>query len=165
MALYKFGVTAQSVRAHHFPNISDFSADSNPTDTTVTEKIDDCAGELNGRLLKESISAATVDAAGATYGPYVVLRAVLRKMVAVAIMPAMTSKDTDLANKWQKELTAFFDRLDDDAATALGDDSLTTDSSDGDAPATHLDEYNIDIGDPATDASDAIPPFRKGDEL
>jgi hypothetical protein len=159
-----YGVTASSVRKHHFPNGADFSDTSNPTVTTVTEKIEDAAGELTGRLLKEDISAATIDAGGATYAPYLILRKTLRKMVAVEVGPAM-NEDSKRIDRWARELKVFFDQLEEDAATALGDDTLTSGSSEASGPTTHIDQYNLDVGDPTTDASDAIPPFRKSDEL
>jgi lysophospholipase L1-like esterase len=162
--LYTYGVTASDVRKHHFPNSADFSDTSNPTSTTVTEKIADAAGELAGRLLKEDISPATIDAGGATYAPYVILRKVLRKMVALEIGPAMNEESKRL-DRWARELKDFFFQLEEDAATALGDDTLTSGSSEASGPTTHIDQYNLDVGDPTTDASDAIPPFRKSDEL
>jgi hypothetical protein len=164
MALYTYGVAASDVRKHHFPNGADFSDTSNPTVTTVTEKIADAAGELAGRLLKEAIDPSVINAGGATYAPYVVLRKVLRKMVAVEVGPAMNEESKRL-DKWSKELKDFFFQLEEDAATALGDDTLTSSSSEASGPTDHIDEYGLDIGDPSTDASDVIPPFRKNDVL
>jgi hypothetical protein len=165
VSLYTYGVTASDVRKHHFPNSDDFSTTTNPTLATVTEKIDDAAGELAARLLKEAVDPQTVNAGGATYAPYVVLRNVLRKMVAVEIGPAIGDSDSTALTRWQKDLDTFFARLEDDAGTALGDDTLSTSASEPDGPVTHIDEYGLDYGDPATDASDVIPPFRKDDEL
>lgn len=165
MALYTFGVDADWVRRHHFPNSDSFSSTTNPTDATVTEKIADAAGELQARLEKESIEASTVFALGATTAPYVRCRKAIAKMVAVEVMPAMTNEDSELATKWQKELDKFWTQLEADAGTALGDDTLSSSASEPDGPTTHIDEYALDIGDPSTDASDVIPPFRKSDEL
>lgn len=163
-ALQTFGVTVSSIRRHHFANQSDFSSSSNPTDATVAEMIDDCAGELAGRLteleIDPSSSAITVGSA-----PYVQLRNCLRKMVAVRILTDATNQDPPLLARWEKELEAFWTRLEEKGPSALGNESLSSSASEPEGPTTHLDELGIDVGDPATDASDAIPPFRKSDEL
>lgn len=160
--LVLFGVDAGAVRRHHFGQWADFSEVSVPTATTVAEMIDDCAGEFAGHLIKEEIDPNTIVAGTA---PYVTCRNVLRKMVAARIMADATNQDSTLLAKWQKELDAFFERLDTDGSIALGDPDLSAASSEPDGPTTHLDEYDIDIGDPLTDASDAITPFRKDDCL
>lgn len=165
MALSLFGIAAADVRKHHFPYWSDFSVNSSPTLATCTELIDDCAGELAGKLLGESIDAADVLALGATAAPYVSCRRQLRKMAALAILLSSTSQDPDVAKKWQKEIDAWFDGLLKGGATFLGDTTLTTAASNPDGPTSHISEYGLDIGTPATDASDVIPPFRKSDIL
>ncbi len=45
MAVNTFGVTAEGVRAHHFPQFDAWSASSNPTSTIVGEMVDEEAAE------------------------------------------------------------------------------------------------------------------------
>lgn len=161
MAVVTFGVTADSVRKHHFPFIESWSATTAPTDTTVTEKISENAGLLAGALLKEAIQASSIAAASPAY---VQCTRILRLMVALELVADMTGQDPKVVERWQAIITAWFERLADIGATALGDESLSTSASDPGGPTDHIDEYGLDVGDTA-DASSVVPRLRRDDAL
>lgn len=164
MTVATFGVTADKVRAHHFPHIPAFDTNSSPSAATVLEKIYEKAAELQGRLLKESVSAAGVEALGATAGPYLWCRETLKLMVAVEVGRDMTGADPALVKAWESRLALRLKRLEADSATELGDDSLTTTPSDPDGPTSHISELGLDVGD-TSEASDVVPVFRRKDRL
>lgn len=163
MAIATFGVTADSVRAHFFPHMDAWTTASRPSTTSVTELINAEAGRLQGRLLKESITAATIDAAPSS-AAYAMCADVLRKMVAVRLSRTLPGAATELAKAWAGEVDEWLKMLEADGGTFLGDDTLSTSASDPDGPTSYLDEYGIDTGDTA-DASSAAPVLRRDDIL
>lgn len=165
MALSLFGVTATTVQTDCFPHWTAFSSTSKPSSSSVGRYVDEEAGDLAGRLLAENISAATVHALGATEAPYVWCRKTLTLMTAVRVCKASTARDPELAQSFQRELDARFKRLDAIGQLALGSDTLNTDTSEADGPHHHVDEYDMDTSDDATNASSVEPELRREDEL
>lgn len=160
MALTLFGVTADKVRLHYFPQNDEFSADTTPSSTTVGEFIDQEAGRLAGALLVKSITAADV----ITPSPaFYMCAAQLEMMVALRTLGVMTGQNPELAKAWQVQITEWFSRLTKDGYLFLGDADLEP-ASNPDGPTTHITTYELDTGD--TDlASDLIPRLRRSDIL
>ena len=163
MAVSIFGVTVDSVQGHHFPHFDAWSGQSRPTTTVVTEAINAEAARLQGRLLKESISAATIMAAP-TSAAYLMCADVLRLMVAVRLARDIPGMDSPIARAWEKQVTEWFKLLEQDGSTFLGDDSLQTGTSGADGPTDFIGEYGLSTGDDA-DASTAEPYLRRDDVL
>lgn len=164
MALYLFGVTYETVKQDLFPMFDSFSATTNPSSTVVGRFIDEEAGELAGRLLEETIVAATVHALGATYPAYVWCRKTLTLMVGIRILQAATSQYPELARSFRDELDARFERLASTGATALGDETLATGASAPDGPTTHISQHGLTVADP-DEMSTAEPVLKKDDPL
>lgn len=162
MAVNTFGVTPQTVRQRWFPHRDDFSASSPQTSAAVTVAINEHAAVLEGWLLKEAIAAADIDDTASA--AYLQCARVLKMMVALELLQTSTGGDPELAKALEKAIAKWREALEEDGATFLGDDSLTTSASDPDGPTTHIDEYDLDTGDDA-DASDVIPVLRRSDEL
>lgn len=162
MAVATFAVTPETVRDRWLPQREAFSAGSVPTSAGVTVAIEEHAAVLQGWLLKEAINASAItDAASA---PYKQCQKVLKMMVALEILQTSTSGDPELAKALQKAVDKWHDALEEDGATFLGDDTLSTSSSDPDGPTTHIDELDLDVGDTSL-ASDVAPVLRRSDEL
>lgn len=162
MSVSTFGVTANGVRAHLFPQWGDFSVKSSPTLATAGEIVQEAAGELAARLYEENVDAAAItDAASAAY---LWCARTLRLMAALRIMQAATQRDPELAKAYAAELAARFKKLDESGATALGDESLATGTSDPDGPTSHVTVFGLTT-DAAADMSDAVPFLRKDDRL
>ena len=163
MPVATFGVTPDSVRALHFPNLDAWSTSSRPSSTAVTTGITAEAARLQGRLLKESIIAATIDAAP-TSAAYLMCADVLVLMVAVRLIRDIPGADSALARVWAAAVEEWFKTLENDGSTFLGDDSLQTGASDPDGPTEFITEYGLSTGDVA-DASSAEPYLRRDDIL
>ena len=162
MALVTFGVDAESVRRRYFPALNAFSTQSAPTVATVGDWIDEEAAALQGQLLGEAIPA---DALTAGTAPYINCATQLRRKVALKCLEVMTGRFPELAKRLAEEAEDWDDGFEEGGATFLGDDSLATLSeSEPDGPTTHIDEYNLDVGD-TSDASDVIPALRRSDQL
>jgi hypothetical protein len=130
--------------------------------TAVTTAITAEAARLQGRLLKESITAAAItDTASAAY---LMCADVLTLIVAIRVARDMTGADPALAKRWQEQVTEWFDLLEKDGATFLGDESLQTSASDPDGPTDFIEEYGLSTGNDS-DASSAEPYLRRDDKL
>lgn len=163
MAVATFGVTADSVRVLHFPNLDSWSTSSRPSSTAVTTAIAAEAARLQGRLLKETIVAATIDATP-TSAAYLMCADVLVLMVAVRLVRDIPGADSALAKVWAAQVEEWFKLLEDDGGTFLGDESLQTGASDPDGPTDFISEYGLSTGDDS-DASTAKPYLRRDDIL
>lgn len=152
-----FGVTAASLYARHFPQLSVATTDSNPSLATVLEIIDEQAAALSGYLLAEDIEATGLTVSNSP--AYLWCRETLRLMAAIQVASVMTQQQVPLLPAWEKQLAARLKDLDERGDVVLGFDSGTLPNG----PTHHIDTYNLDIGDPYTEASDVVPPFRKSD--
>ena len=162
MAVAVFGITSESVRAHCFPQADAWVASSRPSDATVTVAINEEAGRLQGRLLKESILAATVQASPLS-AAYLMCSNQLRLLVAIRIARVLGAAP-ELVKEWTEATVEFFRLLEKDGATYLGDDTLTTTASDPDGPTSFIDELGLTTQDNA-DASTVVPNLRRDDVL
>lgn len=163
MALSLFGVTYSTVRAHHFPQLSNFSVNSHPTLTTVGEMVDASAAELAGRLRSKGINPATISAASATYPEAYAWCADATRMGAAArAYRAMSGQDPEVARALEARLEALWRQLDEYGYLALGDAPAPSEEVNG--PRTHISSLSLDTGD-ELDASDVVPTFRRSDAL
>jgi hypothetical protein len=160
MALTLFGVTADDVRLHFFPQNEEFSANTSPSATTVGDFIDQEAGRLAGALLIKGVTPSSILS---TSPAYYSCAAQLEMMVALRTLSVMSGQNPELARAWKAQVDEWFSRLDKDGYLILGDESLEpTDNPDG--PTTHITYFDLDTGD-ADDASDLIPALRRDDVL
>ena len=163
MALPVFGVTYSTVRSTRFPHWNAFSARSSFTDTDVTALIQEEAADLAGRLYAEDITAADIDA---TDNPvaYTWCAKTLHLMVAVRILRDVSANDPALAQAYQRELDVRLKLLAAQGATALGDESLSTGTSDPDGPTSHISQFSLTTLDPA-DMSPLDDVLKRSDKL
>lgn len=168
MGVNIFGLTANSVRAHMFPQWGDFSTESSPTETIVNECIEEEAGELAGKLYGEDIDAAAIedetDENTLHTAAWLWCLRTLRLMVALAVMRRATQSDPELAKAYSIELAGRFKDLSDSGATALGNEALSTGTSDPDGPTSHVTVYGLTT-DEASSMSSTVPILRKDDAL
>lgn len=168
MGVSIFALTANSVRAHMFPQANDYSVNSSPTAAIVAEFIEEEAGELAGKLYAENIVAsdiaATLDANNLHSAAWLWCVRTLRLMVAIRCLNAGTQADPEVAKAYRAELAKRLKDLDERGATALGDTGLNTGASDPDGPTSHISRNNLTI-DASEDMSDTIPALRKSDRL
>lgn len=164
MALVSFGVTAGTVRAQMFPHWGDFSANSSPTSTTVSDIITEESGDLAALLYREDVSAQTVYDLGATEAPYQWCAKTLRLMVALRILRASTQQEPQLAEAFKAELAERLKLLAAEGATALGNSSLQSGTSDPDGPTSHISVYGLEVDD-SEDMSTTVPRLRRDDAL
>jgi len=167
MALQTFGVTHQKVKAHHFPQLQgDFSASSNPSSATVTEMVEAEAARLDGKLRQKDVdpaTAATLDGGNPKYpAAYNWCADTIRLGAAVRVIRAMAGQDPAVAKAWEEELRERYSDLDKWGHATLGDIPAPAQQSMG--PRSHLKANSLDTGD-ETLISDAIPAFRRDDEL
>jgi hypothetical protein len=159
MALQLFGVTAESVRSHHFPNADAWTASSRPSEAASGEAIAEAAGRLGAALR----AANTTVEDDANTEAFVSCRQQLRMMVALRIARDMTGVDPEVAKAWRAEVSEWFEGVDESNADWLGE-GATVGASEPDGPTDHISELLIDDGSDE-DASDAIPVLRRKDEL
>lgn len=168
MGVSLFGLTAGSVRAHMFPQLSDWDANSSPTSTIVGEVIEEEAGELAGRLYAENVVASsivsTLDSNNLHSAAWLWCVRTLRLMVALELLKRMSQQYPELAKAYREELDKRLKDLNERGPTALGDESLNSGTSDADGPTTHLSKYSLTV-DEADNMSSAVPLCRKDDEL
>lgn len=157
-----FAVTHELVRKHHFPQWSAFTTTSNPSATTITEKILECAGELEAKLSQEALSAAAIT--DATSPAYLWCQKTLKLMAAIEILTIATQAAPPISAQWQDWLKARWEDLDLNGNLALGS-GVSTPGTEPDGPTHHIDQLLIDVGDPVRDAGPAIPAFRSNDEM
>lgn len=165
MAANAFGVTFTTLKEDHFPWFDPFSANSNPTSTVVARFIAEKAAALHGRLKTKGIDAS--DWSDVAAAEYLWCRETVTIWAAIRTMQVMTGVNPALAQGLQKDLDARLKELSDGGLIAIGG-TAGDDEEDGetpDGPHTHISEYDLDDGDPATDASDVIPELRRSDEL
>lgn len=163
MAIQTFGVTAAKVRAHHFPQISEFSANSNPTSSTVGEMIEEAAAELAGALRREGLSATTLaeDDGSANPEAYAWCAATIRLGAAARTIQSMTGQDPEVAKAWEKRYRDRLKALDGGGAEVLGDAGLPVQASNG--PRTHITSLGLEV--PDDEPSELGPTFRIDDQL
>lgn len=161
MALNLFGLAPSDVRAHHFPMWSALSTTSSPTLATVTQKLDEAAAEVAGRLNKEAIDASDIEADSPAY---LKCRKAVRIECALELAKSASGIDGDLVKSWRTWLDAFYEELAESGATGLGGGATSTSSSDPDGPTSHISEYSLTT-DEADDMSSAVPSLRKDDRL
>ena len=163
-----FGLTANGVRAHMFPQWPDFTDNSSPTVTIVGECIEEEAGELAGKLYGEDIIASAIDDdldENTLHSPaWLWCVRTLRLMVALQVMRRATQSDPELAKTYALELKARLDALAESGATALGNEALSTGPSDPDGPTSHVTVYGLTT-DEASSMSSTVPILRKDDAL
>lgn len=162
MAIADFDVTAALVRADYFPQLNDFTADSNPTAVSVARYINQEGGALGAALRKESQTPSSIDA-DTTTEAFAWCQRTLELMVAIRCLETMTQQNPELLKEWRAELKARLAALAEDAVGTLGGGS-TNPATQPDGPTTHINNLNLDVGDTSL-ASDVIPPFRKSDLL
>lgn len=166
MTVPTYGVTPESLRAHHFPHLVAFSADSQPTATIVSEVISERAAELFAALAKEGISATAVDGLGATSAAYLWCRETLRLMAAVYLYRSMTGGDPAAAQALSARVDARLAALAGNGGLELGDASLEGAGPPSDGPTSHLNTYDIEVGtDDSEFISEAKPRLRRDDYL
>lgn len=168
MGVNIFGLEANSVRAHMFPQWGDFTVNSSPTLTVVEECIEEEAGELAGRLYGEDIVASAItdelDDNDMHSAAWLWCVRTLRLMVALQVLRRTTQSDPELAKAYQTELKARLDDLSSRGATALGDSTLQTGTSDPDGPTSHISQFGLTV-DAAEDMSTTVPRLRRDDAL
>jgi hypothetical protein len=165
-AINQFGVDADAVRRHMFPQWSAFSSKSNPTAATVAEMIDEQAATLCGKLKMRSIQFGATDI-NATDTPLAFswCAQTLKLMVAIAIVPAATGFDPAVARRWKAELKDRLDGLQERGAEVLGGDApVDTVGDDAMGVTDHISEYSLAVTDTA-DMSDAVAPLHRDDQL
>lgn len=147
MSTSLFGLTAASLRKHMFPQWNDFSAMSQPDDTTVDEIIEGQAGELAAKLYKENIDAASipddVDSEDLHSPAWLWCLETLKLMAALRVLEVATQSDPALAQKYEKRLTARFEDLNSSGAAALGDEALDSGDSPSAGPTTHINQFGL----------------------
>ncbi len=161
MAIAVFGVTAAKLKAHHFPQLAEFSANSNPTSTTVGEMIEASAVDLAGRLRAEGLTPSAIDAA-TTSESYAWSADAVRLGAAVRAIAGMTGQDPAVRQAWERDLQRKWDDLTSRGYLALGDATAPAELADG--PRSHISNHSLDVGD-EQDISDVIPVFRRNDHL
>ena len=163
MAIPVFGVTDTEVRAYYFPQLAAFSSSTNPTDVTVDGMIAAEAAKLAGKLSAVSVSATDLDDdSGATYPiAYAWCQDVVRLGAAVRVAWSQAGFGEN-ATSLAAELERRYKELEDSGSVVLGDAPTPSQLPNG--PQWHVGNHSLDTGD-ATDISDAIPRFRRSDEL
>lgn len=161
MSASDFGVTAASVRAHHFPNADAWTTSSRPSASAVAEAIEEESAHMAGRLALELVNAADITVGSAAY---VACRRILRMQVAIRVIRDMLGQDTELARAWAASVADWYVQLDEGGASFLGDGASATGSSDPDGPTSHISVFGL-ATDSAADMSNTVPLLRKGDEF
>lgn len=162
MATNLYGVTADSVRRHHFPNADAFVTSSRPSLATVTEAVQEEAAVLTGALAGEAIDASTIT--DVTSSAYLSCRKTLRVMVALRIAQDMNGLEPNIVAAWKKQVRDWMEGLDIGGATFLGDGATSTTLSEPDGPTDFISELALDTGDDS-EASSVAPVLRRSDEL
>lgn len=161
MAANAFGIDAENVRAHHFPNADAWVASSRPSSTMVAEAIAEEAGLMAGKLDLELVDASSITAASSAYYH---CRKVLRMQVAARIARDMSGVDPAVALAWDKAVAKFYVDLDEGGSSFLGDGATASGTSDADGPHSHVSVYGLEQ-DVAEDMSSPIPSLRMSDDL
>lgn len=155
-----FGLTAESVRAHHFPQADAWTSASRPSEATVTETIDEEAAYMAGRLALELVDAESITASSDAYK---LCRKVLRMQVASVVAKDMLGLDPAIAKAWDSVVAKFYADLDDSGVSALGDGASATGTSDADGPHSHATVFNLER-DSGPNMSSTVPRLRMDDK-
>lgn len=162
MATNLYGVTADSVRRHHFPNADAWAASSRPSLATVTEAVQEEAAVLTGALAGEAIDASTIT--DATSSAYLSCRKTLRMMVALRIAQDMNGLEPNVVVAWKKQVKDWLDGLDEGGSLFLGDGATSSGTSEPDGPTDFISELGLEVG-ADEDASSVVPQLRRDDSL
>lgn len=161
MASSSFGIDAESVRRHHFPNADAFSASSRPSAATVAEVIEEEAASMAGALALELVVASDITPASSAYNA---CRKTLRMQVAAKLVRLMSGVDSALAQAWDAEVARWYEQLDEGGASFLGDGATATGNSDADGPTSHVSVYGLTTAT-ADELSSPVPFLKMDDEL
>lgn len=161
MSANDFGVTAASVRAHHFPNADAWTTASRPSSTAVAEAIEEEAAHMAGRLALEEVVASSITTNSPAYNA---CRRILRMQVAVRVLRDMIGQDSDLARAWEATVADWYVQLDKGGVSFLGEGATSTGTSDADGPRSHVTVYGLE-GDVGENMSSPIPKLRMDDTL
>jgi len=162
MATSTFGVTAESVRRHHFPAFDSFSTTSNPTSVTVGEVIDEEAARLAGWLALEEIDASAIT--DVTSAAYLQCARIVRLLSATRLVGSMTGLDPELVRAWRADIADWKKGLDEGGAEFLGGGAASTGTSDPDGPTSHINQFSL-TQDTADKMSEVVPRLRRDDAL
>lgn len=164
MSVPTFGVTAAKIHDHYFPTLAAFSGSTEPTDTTVGEKIEEAAAVLCGLLLRAGGDPSMISTdAGASYPiAYAWCQRWIRLSSACSTYRAIAGAAARLPDEWTAAVDAMTVTLQSLGLKALGDAPVPAEPAEG--ARTHIKHWSLDTGD-SLDVSDAIPPFRKSDKL
>jgi len=161
MSSSDFGVTAASVRAHHFPNADAWTTVSRPSSSAVAEAIEEEAAHMAGRLALELVQASAIAVGSPAYAA---CRRILRMQVAVRVLRDMLGQDTELARSWAATVADWFKQLDASGASFLGEGAAATGLSDADGPTSHVTVYGLEADD-GSRMSSPVASLRMDDEL
>ena len=157
-----FGVTPDTVRQHFFPHINAFSANTAPSTSVATVKVQWAAARLDAALRQKLVSPASI--ADATSAAYLWCAETLSLDVAVRLARIMTGADPKVAQAWEGQLAARYLELTTRGAAALGDGAVSTGGSNSAGPSSHVTQYGL-ATDEAGDVSSVTARLRRDDEL
>lgn len=161
MSANDFGLTPESVRAHHFPNADAWTDASRPSESTVEETIEEEAAFIAGKLALE-----LVDASGITTDSdaFKLCRKVLRMQVASVIARDMLGLDPAIAKAWDLKVEAFYKGLEAGGVSFLGDGASASGDAPADGPHSHATVFNLER-DVGADMSSTVPKLRMDNEM
>lgn len=162
MAVQTFGVTASAVRKKHLPMMQDFSTSSAPTLADVGDYINEGAGELEGKLARKGIAAASVALSGITTAGYLWCAKYVRMYAAVEAIANGAACEPEAAKRLSKKLDGLRTDLEDGGAEVLGEGASSSSIATAEGLVTTQDVLGLDVGSTSA-ASDLVPPFRKRD--
>lgn len=162
MSITLFGVTPETVHAHHFPQSAVFTASNKPKRATVLEMIDAAAAELGGKLRAKGLTPSALTLADFPEA-YAWCAETVRLSSAIRVYPSMTGTDPEVVRAWQKKLDARYEDLDENGHRALGDAEAPADSGVG--AVTHISSLNLDVDAAEEDASELEHRFRVSDRM
>lgn len=157
-----FGITADFVRRRFYPQSPSFNTDSNPTEDTVTEFVEDAAADLEAALLQEDIDPASLIATNKA--AYIWCRKTIALDAAITCYPVMTGQDPAVLQKWQLKLNARYEDLAEKGYLALGG-GVAAPAEQPDGPTHFIDRLNLDTSENDRRASSVDMPFHKDDQL
>lgn len=163
MASSTFGLTAESVRAHHLPNADAFSTQSRPSLATVAEIITEEAAQMAGALALELVDASAItDTASGAYNS---CRKTLRLQVAAKVVRLMSGFDSELVATWDEQVQDWYKKLDEGGVSFLGDGATASGTSDADGPTSHVTVYGLERDTGANMSSPVTGKLRMDDDM
>lgn len=162
MASSTFGLTVESVRAHHFPNADAFSSQSRPSLVTAGEILTEEAAQMAGALALELIDASAITA---NSGAYNSCRKTLRQQAAAKLVRLMTGVDPEIAKTWSEEVADWYAKLDQGGVSFLGDGATASGLADADGPASHLTTYALERDTAANMSNPVAGKLRMDDDM